>query len=65
MLKSVFIFSNKEVYLPVKITEPITSILYITSDKNHMELIKDTLHVHKIVEGKYYFNSKLLFQVLN
>lgn len=33
-------------------TDPITSILYITSDKNHMELIKDTLHVHKVVEGQ-------------
>ncbi|KAF6216555.1 hypothetical protein GE061_000898 [Apolygus lucorum] len=39
------------VYFPVKLTEPITSILYITSDRSHMELIKDTLHVHKIVEA--------------
>uniref|UniRef100_A0A069DW18 Putative conserved plasma membrane protein n=1 Tax=Panstrongylus megistus TaxID=65343 RepID=A0A069DW18_9HEMI len=41
-------------YFPVKLTEPITSILYITPDKDHMELIKDTLHVHKIVEAPAY-----------
>ncbi|XP_014259710.1 uncharacterized protein KIAA2013 homolog [Cimex lectularius] len=42
------------IYFPVKMTEPITSILYITSDKSHMELIKHTLHVHKIVEAPAY-----------
>lgn len=42
---------TKESYFPVKMTEPITSILYITADKSHIELIKDTLHVHKIVEA--------------
>ncbi|BES90143.1 Uncharacterized conserved protein (DUF2152) [Nesidiocoris tenuis] len=42
------------VYFPVKVTDPITSILYITSDRSHMELIKDTLHVHKIVEAPAY-----------
>lgn len=42
---------TSESYFPVKMTEPITSILYITSDKSHIELIKDTLHVHKIVEA--------------
>uniref|UniRef100_T1HAE8 Uncharacterized protein n=1 Tax=Rhodnius prolixus TaxID=13249 RepID=T1HAE8_RHOPR len=41
-------------YFPVKLTEPITSILYVTPDKDHMELIKDTLHVHKIVEAPAY-----------
>ncbi|CAH1393596.1 unnamed protein product [Nezara viridula] len=46
--------SSSEVYFPVKMTDPITSILYITSDKNHMELIKDTLHVHKVVEAPAY-----------
>ena len=38
-------------FFPVKLTEPITAILYITSDKRHMELFKQTLHVKEVAEG--------------
>ena len=46
---------------PVKRTEPLTGILYITADKQHMEELKHAIHVKEIVEGElsmqYYNNS--------
>lgn len=33
---------------PVKLTDPVTAILYITSDKAHMEELKHTIHVKEI-----------------
>ncbi|XP_064635163.1 uncharacterized protein KIAA2013 homolog isoform X2 [Lineus longissimus] len=36
---------------PVKQTDPITAILYITSDKVHMEELKHAIHVKEIVEA--------------
>uniref|UniRef100_A0A1B6CR64 Uncharacterized protein n=1 Tax=Clastoptera arizonana TaxID=38151 RepID=A0A1B6CR64_9HEMI len=36
---------------PVKLTDPVTSVLYITSDKQHMELLKHTIHVKEVVEA--------------
>lgn len=36
---------------PVKLTEPLTSILYITSDKQHMEDLRHAIHVKEIVEA--------------
>lgn len=33
---------------PVKLTEPITPILYITFDKDHIEELKHTIHVKEI-----------------
>lgn len=37
---------------PVKITDPVTSILYITSDKRHAEELHFSIHVKEILEGK-------------
>jgi Uncharacterized conserved protein (DUF2152) len=37
---------------PVKLTEPLTSILYITYDKQHMEELRHTIHVQEIAEGE-------------
>ncbi|KAG7161368.1 hypothetical protein Hamer_G014003 [Homarus americanus] len=34
---------------PVKLTDPVTAILYITSDKAHMEELKHTIHVKEIL----------------
>ncbi|KAL1110352.1 hypothetical protein AAG570_007883, partial [Ranatra chinensis] len=42
---------NSITYFPVKLTEPVTAILFITSDRRHMELIKHTLHVKEIAEA--------------
>ena len=36
---------------PVKLTEPLTSILYITADKQHMEDLRHAIHVKEIVEA--------------
>ncbi|KAH8263700.1 hypothetical protein KR044_012705 [Drosophila immigrans] len=36
---------------PVKLTEPLTAILYITEDKQHMEEIHHAIHVKEVVEG--------------
>lgn len=35
----------------VKLTQPLTSILYITYDKQHMEDLRHAIHVHEIVEA--------------
>ena len=37
---------------PVKLTEPLTAILYITADKVHMEDLKHVLHLQSIKEGR-------------
>lgn len=36
---------------PVKLTEPITAILYITADKQHMEELHKAIHVKEVVEA--------------
>lgn len=36
---------------PVKLTEPLTAILYITSDKQHMEELRQAIHVSEILEA--------------
>lgn len=38
-------------YFPVKLTEPLTAILYITADKQHMEDLRHTIHVREVVEA--------------
>lgn len=36
---------------PVKLTDPVTGILYLTYDKQHMEDLKHAIHVKEILEG--------------
>jgi len=36
---------------PVKLTDPVTSILYITADKKHAEELHFSIHVKEILEG--------------
>merc|ERR1712071_74924 len=36
---------------PVKLTDPPTAVLYITSDKQHMEDLKHTIHVKEVAEA--------------
>lgn len=38
-------------YFPVKLTEPLTSILYITADKLHMEDLRHAIHVQEVIEA--------------
>jgi len=43
--------SQSQKQFPVKLTEPITSILYITTDKQHIEDLRHALHVKEVVEA--------------
>ncbi|XP_076471701.1 uncharacterized protein KIAA2013 homolog isoform X2 [Babylonia areolata] len=43
--------SNAWQRFPVKLTEPLTGILYITADKQHMEELKHSIHVKEIKEA--------------
>lgn len=36
---------------PVKLTDPVTAILYVTYDKQHMEELRHTIHLKEIVEA--------------
>ncbi|KAK0087982.1 hypothetical protein PV325_013531 [Microctonus aethiopoides] len=36
---------------PVKLTKPLTAILYITSDYQHMQDLRNALHVHEVEEA--------------
>ena len=35
----------------MKLTEPLTAILYITADHRHMRELKEAIHVREIAEG--------------
>jgi len=51
---------------PVKLTDPVTAILYITYDKQHMEELRHTIHLKEIVEGKntQYSVIMLFYEIL-
>ncbi|XP_049879435.1 uncharacterized protein KIAA2013 homolog [Pectinophora gossypiella] len=38
-------------YFPVKLTEPLTAILYVTADRQHMEDLRHAIHVREVVEA--------------
>ena len=40
---------------PVKVTKPLTAILYITSDLQHMKDLQNALHVKEVYEGKIFY----------
>lgn len=44
--------SEKKTMFPVKLTEPLTAILYIASDKEHIEELQHAIHVQEVIEGK-------------
>ena len=44
--------STNPVKFPVKLTDPVTAVLYITSDYQHMQELKHTTHVKEVVHGK-------------
>lgn len=45
--------------IPVKLTKPLTAILYVTSDYQHMQDLRNALHVHAIDDGWYIYNTLL------
>ena len=42
----------------MKLTDPVTAVLYITSDYQHMQELKHTIHVKEVVYGKNYYLLK-------
>lgn len=36
---------------PVKLTEPLTAILYITQDREHIEELRHAIHVKEVAEA--------------
>lgn len=48
---NVLIYSPEYKMFPVKVTDPLTGILYLTYDKKHMEDLKHTIHVKEVLEG--------------
>lgn len=43
-------------YFPVKLTEPLTAILYVTADKQHMEDLRHAIHVKEVAEAPAHEN---------
>ncbi|KAB7497612.1 Uncharacterized protein Anas_00137 [Armadillidium nasatum] len=43
-----YFFRPEPLMFPIKLTQPLTAILYITSDKVHMEELKHTIHVKEV-----------------
>lgn len=37
---------------PVKLTDPVTAVLYVTADHQHMMELKHTIHVKEVMDGK-------------
>lgn len=53
---------------PIKITEPTTSILYITSDRKHAEELHLSIHVKEIFEGSnllLHYNKMFIIGIYN
>lgn len=48
-----FICRQERKMFPVKLTEPITAILYITQDKEHIEELRHAIHVKEVAEGSF------------
>lgn len=50
---------------PVKMTEPLTAILYIAQDREHIEELRHAIHVKEVVEGKIPFFLALKIAITN
>ncbi|CAF0948843.1 unnamed protein product [Brachionus calyciflorus] len=44
----VFLKNNEKIEFPVKLTNPLTAILYISPDKSHIDELQHALHVQEI-----------------
>lgn len=45
------VLSQSKKKIPVKLTDPLTAILYITADKQHMEELHKAIHVKEVVDA--------------
>ena len=57
-------FRNERIEFPVKLTNPLTAILYISNDKTHIDELKHALHVQEIEIGKY-FENLIFIQIIS
>lgn len=42
---------------PVKLTDPLTAILYIASDREHIEELRHAIHVKEVAEGNHFTSA--------
>ena len=42
---------------PVKVTAPATAVLYITSDRKHVEELRLSIHVKEVLEGNIVYEN--------
>ena len=54
-------FSRDTMQFPVKLTDPLTAIMYITSDKKHMEELRLAIHVKENVIGGYSQQNSIIW----
>ena len=47
--------TNGPAVFPVKLTDPVTAVLYITSDYQHMQELKHTIHVKEVIDGNFVY----------
>lgn len=45
------VFRQERKMFPVKLTEPLTAILYITQDREHIEELRHAIHVKEVAEA--------------
>ena len=53
-------FSTKPTRFPVKMTSPITAVLYISEDYAHISNLKEILHVKEVAIGKPHLFSPII-----
>lgn len=51
LYSNIVLFRPEYKMFPVKLTDPVTGILYLTYDKKHMEDLKHAIHVKEVLEG--------------
>ena len=44
--------SGERTPLPVKLTDPITPILYLTADREHLQELRHTIRVKEVGDGR-------------
>lgn len=62
--KNLLYYRLNRYQFPVKVTEPLTAILYITEDKQHIMELHKALHVKEVIEGMPRLNI-LIYTITN
>lgn len=48
--------SKERTQFPVKLTEPLMPILYVSVDREHLEELQHAIHVKEIAEGRGFYS---------